>query len=331
MRVVEAGYLIIREPSVTKKIEIAARVCYKSEGLIKEGSDLKMISKLIERQHTAMLEHGSVAFFVDKETYQYVKDISESLETLIVGNEDLHRVYLRFTEGERYIISGNMRAWVESIRWAEERNMKFPIHLIKGLIENTNGMMSYLEPQLSNITVSSFGRYAEYIPDCSKLTRQERMVHQDITVIFTVDRGVTHELVRMRDCSFAQESTRYCNYANDKFGEEITVIRPCFWEEGTDNYGTWYHACFNAEQDYFTLLSNGAVPQQARDVLPTSVKADIVMTANVGEWRHILKLRAADYTGPAHPQMKEVMVPLLYQLKEEQSEMFDDIINPNNV
>ena len=149
--------------------------------------------------------------------------------------------------------------------------------------------------------------------------------HSSLSVLFTVDRGVTQELVRHRIMSFAQESTRYCNYANGKFGNEITVVRPMFWEEGSPEYDEWLKACQAAEDSYIKMVQSNAQPQQVRSVLPTSTKADIVLTGNYREWRHFFWLRAADATGPAHPQMKEVTVPLLDELHYTIPVVFDDI------
>ena len=118
----------------------------------------------------------------------------------------------------------------------------------------------------------------------------------------------------MRVFSFAQESTRYCNYSKGKFGNEITVIKPCFWNEDTEVFNEWKMGCEESEKSYFILLNEGATPQEARDVLPTSVKADIIMTTNIREWIHILELRALGTTGKPHPQMEEVMIPLAKEL-----------------
>lgn len=177
--------------------------------------------------------------------------------------------------------------------------------------------------------------------------------HASLTVIFTVDRGVSHELVRHRMASFAQESTRYCNYITGKFGYEITVIEPCFYnnidsfkkreirqliDDGdmieihraglSDEelrYEYWYEACSGAEAIYMGMLNNGATPEEARSVLPNSLKTDIVVTANIREWRHILNLRAAGTTGKPHPQIMEVMVELLKELKDKLPALFSDI------
>lgn len=155
--------------------------------------------------------------------------------------------------------------------------------------------------------------------------------HSSLSVLFTVDRGVTHELVRHRIMSFAQESTRYCNYSGDKFGNEITVILPCFFDTGMGTasnslvYQSWKHSCEVAEREYFNLLSMGASPQQARSVLPTSTKADITLTGNYREWRHFFKLRACGVTGAPHPQMLEVTIPLLREISGLIPVVFDDL------
>ena len=152
--------------------------------------------------------------------------------------------------------------------------------------------------------------------------------HSSLSVKFVVDRGVSHELVRHRIASFAQESTRYCNYSKDKFGNEITVILPCFFDTGMGIlsnslvYQEWKSACECAEERYFNLLKMGATPQQARTVLPNSLKTEITITANYREWRNFFKLRTAE---AAHPQMREVAIPLLKELKNLIPIIFDDI------
>lgn len=131
----------------------------------------------------------------------------------------------------------------------------------------------------------------------------------------------------MRSCvtgmaSYCQESTRYCNYGKGKFGEEITVIEPCFLRVGTDDWELWRDACDMAERFYFDLLDYGCTPQEARAVLPNSLKTEVVMTANIREWRHFLKLRCSP---AAHPQMREVALILLDKVHSLIPVCFDDI------
>lgn len=158
-----------------------------------------------------------------------------------------------------------------------------------------------------------------------KSQHEAMLEHGSISVLFTVDRGVTHELVRHRLASFAQESTRYVNYSGDKFGSEITVIEPLFFVDRPDMYKLWKENCEAAEKTYMDMIKGGASPQEARSILPNSVKADITVTANYREWRHILNLRAAGTTGKPHPQMQEIMIPLCKELQQRIPIIFDDI------
>lgn len=144
--------------------------------------------------------------------------------------------------------------------------------------------------------------------------------HVSISVKFIVDRGVSHELVRHRIASFAQESTRYCNYSKDKFGNGVTFIKPFFFNDD-DRYLRWLSEVASAESSYLDLLNSGATPQEARSVLPNSTKTEIVVTMNLREWRHFFKLRCAK---AAHPQMREVTLPLLREMQERLPVFFDD-------
>ena len=138
--------------------------------------------------------------------------------------------------------------------------------------------------------------------------------HGVITVKFVCDRGVTHELVRHRTgVAYSQESTRYCNYGKDKFGNEITVIEPFFFPQNSLARVAWQEACAAAEDAYIGMIDAGVRPQEARSVLPNSLKTEIQVTANVREWRHILRLRT---DRQAHPQIRQIMVPLAHRLAQ---------------
>lgn len=146
--------------------------------------------------------------------------------------------------------------------------------------------------------------------------------HYYLTVLFICDRGVTHEMVRHRVASYGQESTRYCNYGTERFGGGITVVRPPFYIEGTAKYTAWYESMLEQEASYLELLAMGSTPQEARDVLPNSLKTEIAMTANLREWRHFFRLRCAK---SAHPQMRQVAIALLLKFRELIPVVFDDI------
>lgn len=166
------------------------------------------------------------------------------------------------------------------------------------------------------------GSAEKFLANIVKRGHEAVLEHFSFTVKFTVDRGVSHEIVRHRMASYCQESTRYCNYSKDGFGNEITVVEPCFFEKGSPEWTLWKHACEVSERYYFNLLDWNRTPQETRSVLPTSLKTEVVMTANIREWRHFLKLRTS---AAAHPQIREVAVPLLHELQRLVPVLFDDI------
>lgn len=174
------------------------------------------------------------------------------------------------------------------------------------------------------------GSAEKFCQNIIKRGHEAVLEHYNFTVKFICDRGVSHEIVRHRLASYCQESTRYCNYSKDGFGNEITVIEPCFWNDNEESkedeplsfYEMWVKACAEAEKSYFELLAMGATPQEARSVLPNSLKTEVIMTANIREWRHFFKLRCSP---AAHPQMCEVAIMLLNQCKEKIPILFDDI------
>ena len=186
---------------------------------------------------------------------------------------------------------------------------------------------------------------ARFVRMLIKSGHESVLEHEKITVRFIVDRGVTHEIVRHRIASYSQESTRYCDYGSDKFGKQIAVIAPCFFPETPreatyvlsvgpkgvtdreplpqDRFGTWWTAMMVAEWAYLRLLEQGASPQEARTVLPNSLKSEIIVSQNCRQWRHFFKLR----TSPkAHPQMREVTIPLLKHLNEQIPVIFEDLV-----
>lgn len=170
------------------------------------------------------------------------------------------------------------------------------------------------------ITPDSAKDFVKMINDRGHLSVIE---HQSVTVRIICDRGVSHEIVRHRLASYTQESTRYCNYTKGKFGSEITVIEPCFWSQDDEKYQIWKKTIEQIEASYNKLIELGAAPQEARSILPNSLKTEIVMTMNLREWHHFFTLRTSK---AAHPQMREVAIPLLKEFQELIPVVFDDII-----
>lgn len=170
------------------------------------------------------------------------------------------------------------------------------------------------------------GSAKEFIRKILAMGHESVIEHEKVTVRVICDRGVTHEIVRHRVASYSQESTRYCNYTKDKFANEITFIEPCFWKGESDKdkekYAAWREAMEAAERSYFRLIELGASPQEARSVLPNSLKTEIVMTLNLRAWRNFFQLRTSS---AAHPQMREIARPLLDEFKKRIPVIFDDI------
>lgn len=280
-----------------RHIERAGRVCYKSEDKITDASAEKFIQNIIVRGHESVLEHGNIILSCNKKMYklfrQYQKD----------KNKCGHAIYLRFTRAHdnkngttRYIVSGNIRAWRACM-----------LYFIGCCCVRFNWMTRImcshhwaffdLERKLNDETVLDESRNGFVISVNDLQTTAEYLTHMCITQKAVVDRGITHELVRHRPASFSQESTRYCNYAKGKFGREITVIAPVLSDK--DAYCAWRTACLEAEKAYNSLIEQGVKPQIARSVLPTCLKAELVITANLRELLHMIILRSAE---GAHPQ-----------------------------
>ena len=281
--IVEQGYTI---DCIYKHIELAGRTCYKSEDKITETSAKEFVDRMIKSGHGAMLEHGTVYLIIP-----YKASYRNSY------NEEWIRLYTLYSNNsyskcnpnkdwDKFYVTTNFRVLVENNRLED----------------------------------------LQYI--CEPTEYHEKRY----TVKFTCDRGVSHEFVRHRVMSFAQESTRYCNYSKDKFGNEITYILPCWMDElqvGSFNSveiveqaqnvnefdctneelsEIYFMECLaKAELNYDNLIRLGCKPQQARAVLPNSLKTELVMTGFASDWNHFFNLRTPQN---AHPQARELAIPL---------------------
>ena len=188
------------------------------------------------------------------------------------------------------------------------------------------------------------GSAEELIRNCMKLNHTSPLEHASVTVRFVCDRGISHELVRHRLASYSQESSRYCNYSKDKFDNQITVILPIGFDERLADteypYGfinsidfdvyqsiteteqeDWLLACEYAEARYLSMIKRGTKPEIARNVLPNSLKTEVVMTCNLRELKHVFRMRCQK---AAHPQIREIMLPLLKELHEKIPVVFDE-------
>lgn len=304
VEIMRTGFKTIEFFKPEEFIEKVGRTCYKSEDRITEDSAAKFVSNLIERGHEAMIEHWNLIFKTNSGTYE---DFKDDWTLLIEGSNipltERLRPYIRFTDCDlgdgdvRYIVSGNMRAWRD---------------FAKACVTGFGLIPQYMWGMVRNYPLF-FPEYQSYIPEtftnnlfipmsADELNKFERPIHQDVTMRFICDRGISHEIVRHRVASFAQESTRYCNYSKEKFGNEITVVRPS-WIQDSGSDTDWKIGCRHAESAYFDLLDKGCTPQEARSVLPNSLKTEIIVTMNLDGWNHFFDLRCAE---GAHPDMKKI-------------------------
>lgn len=195
---------------------------------------------------------------------------------------------------------------------------------------NPNKILKNIE-SYGRVCYKSEGKIADgsaepFIRHILKSGHESVIEHEKITVKIICDRGVTHEIVRHRIASYSQESTRYCNYSQEKFGNELTFIKPIFWTENSQEYAVWEKQMQLIENSYIKLIQLGATPEQARSILPNSLKTEIVVTMNLREWRHFFKMRTSKR---AHPQMREISIPLYNKMCELLPPIFDDILIDN--
>ena len=302
---------------VLQRIERCGRICYKSEAKITDDSCVKFVGGIISRGHEAVLEHATLIFLLDFRTWSVMQEQIAQMEQ---HDRYVYESFLRFTNDvSRPIVSGNIRAWRDYLK---------ACRAVYGHVPPFADVIVYKYPVL----------FPEFqgIPNCSRsrkytieqlavgdlYTINEKLTHYDRTVIFTCDRGISHEIVRHRPASYCQESTRYCNYSKEGFGGEITVIEPSYLEPGTAPYRLWKVACDFAESQYFALLNVGLYPQEARGVLPTCLKTEVCMTTYLSEWRHFLSLRGSM---AAHPQIRELALPLCGDLTIAHGDVFGGV------
>jgi thymidylate synthase (FAD) len=160
----------------------------------------------------------------------------------------------------------------------------------------------------------------KFIKNILNMGHESIIEHCSLSVRVICDRGVSHEIVRHRIASYSQESTRYCNYSTDKFNNELTFIMPCFMDEDDPKFFVWKSMMQHAEDAYKKMVELGATPEEARSILPNSLKTELVMTMNLREWRHFFKLRTSKR---AHPQMREVANLILTEFQKELPVIFN--------
>lgn len=288
------------EDGLYKQIEVAARTCYKSEG----NKGKEFVDKLILNKHLAMLEHGTV--------YLTIPFGSSFKDSTFVDKYQLKFFFLN---------NPYSKVNSEAFMTKEVCPEKY-----QDVFDEWEGVVVYYITTNYRVILENF----ENLPQVLKYLDEPSKHHKRISLRLTCDRGISHELVRHRVFSFAQESTRYCNYGKEKFGRELTYIIPTWitnFEEYQENYGlpcegvivrppvddlylmslyTFFYNLYYCEETYLRLLDLGRTPQEARQVLPNALKTELVMTGFLDDWKYFLEVRTTKAYGVPHPDMRHL-------------------------
>ncbi len=301
MRIVAPGFEILdsyfRQGQVLEQIERCGRVCYKSEERITEESALPFIRGIVKRGHESVIEMAQLVFRISGMEDQDLCDFFKVIPKFCQAT---------FFQGD-LILSGNPRTFRDLARRYPEKV------LVQVLLPVLKDALPVIYEDIKLPDAVSQARVELLTPEeIDSLPLDHLLKHRTILCHITVNRAVTHELVRHRVASYLQESQRYCRYGESKFGGEVTFIKPCFYQEGTPEFELWKRAMEETEQIYLRLLQVSS-PQAARTVLPNSCKTEIMVHATLEEWQHIFRLRASK---AADPSMREIMLMMLPEFVE---------------
>lgn len=292
MKLIDSQVFEIAESDIFKKIELIGRTCYKSESSITSNSASRFVTNLVKNQHLAMLEHADITFMVHRDYIQQDLDNGIAPNPFLTGTIE--------PGADHALVTSNLRVLIEGEG---------------ALLDCLRSILCYGAPDIADVLIPDFKPQADIGDSCilqpSQLHPKFQDKHIRKTFRFITDRGVSHELVRHRVASFAQESTRYCSYDKDKFNNELTFIRPSTWDSmSSQSREAFLGMCDASESGYMQMIASGCQPQQARAVLLNAIKTEIVVTASVEEWKHIGDLRLRGTTGKPHPDMQDVMQKL---------------------
>ncbi len=286
--------------SLAIRLEACGRICYKSEDKITEDSAMPFVTKIAAHGHNSVLEMAAVTLRVKCSEEEVNQFLLLQPKFFIVDYVD-----------DGLLISGSIRSFREMYLRAADNNI---VNAMVTLVASRDAYLyeGVYDPTTATKPSDDVSVTKLSLKEVEQLEDKLLVKHRFVGVKFIVNRAVTHELVRHRPCSFLQESQRYCRYSQDKFGSQVTFIKPMFYEEDTEEYAIWKNAMEYTEKLYLQLLET-STPQAARTVLPNSCKTEIIMYCNLVEWKHIISLR----TPPnAEPSMREIMIPFEEELQK---------------
>lgn len=309
MQIIDPSYEIqddLDKASLVIRLEACGRICYKSEEKIDKDSALPFVKKIAEHGHNSVMEMAVVTLGVKCTDDQFDALLALEPKYLFIDRLD-----------SEILITASIRSFRELYQRAGETPLVEAMvgfmvashsYLFEGVWDGGRGQAEGNEIEVRKLDLD----------EVDQLPAEFLARHRFSGVKFFVNRAVTHEIVRHRPCSFLQESQRYCRYSQEKFDNQVTFIKPMFYEEGTEEFTLWKKAMEDTEQIYLKLLES-STPQAARTVLPNSCKTEIIVYCNLAEWKHIFNLRT---TPAAEPSMREVMIPLAAEMKERYPAVF---------
>ncbi len=300
MLIVDPSFEILDELEaipLVERIETCGRICYKSEDKITSESAIPFVKKIVQHGHNSVMEMAALSLKVICSETQLDSFFKNQPKYLVVDN---------FEEG--ILITGTLRGFREF--YSFNQNDAIAQSCIALLAEKEPYLFADITPQ----NVDDSGVYVTKLTlaEVEALEAELLLNHRFVAVKFITNRAVTHELVRHRPVSYLQESQRYCRYNQEKFGNQVTFIKPMFFDDGTDEFEDWKTAMIETEKLYLKLLETSS-PQAARTVLPNSCKTEIITFCTLAEWKHIFSLRTTKH---AEPSMREVMIPLQNEMQK---------------
>jgi len=290
------------QQSLAVRIEACGRICYKSEDKITPESAEPFIRNIIKHGHNSVTEMAVLTLKVLYDTESIATQFYNLLPKYLLVDR---------TDKKELLMTGSVRAYRELYK------ANPGVKMVKAVTEylSRRHPLFYEDLLPQRGLIKQEGVHVEKVPleTVDAFPADLLAKHRHVAVLFVVNRAITHEIVRHRPVSYLQESQRYCRYSQDKFGNEVTFIRPMFFPEESQEYTLWEKAMQETEKIYLKLLET-ASPQAARTVLPNSCKTELITFANLLEWLHIFRLRTSK---GAEPSMREVMIPLFYKFQEK--------------
>ena len=313
MKVIAPYFEILEDldkQSLPVRIEGCGRICYKSEDKITPESAVPFIRSIIKHGHNSVTEMAVLTLKIQYDTESIASKFFNLMPKFLIVDK---------IEKKELLITGSIRAFRELYQ------SNSTVKMVKAIAEylSRRHPLFYEDLLPERGLLKQEGVIVEKVPleTVDSLPVDLLARHRHVAVLFVVNRAITHEIVRHRPVSYLQESQRYCRYSQDKFGSEVTFIKPMFFKEESEEYSLWEKAMQDTEKIYLKLLETSS-PQAARTVLPNSCKTELITFANLLEWLHIFKLRTSK---GAEPSMREVTIPLLKKFQEKYPTIFDGV------